>query len=331
LAKPGFKVTPRIQILLKDIGIRPENVLRRAGLSDGLFNQSTATLSTNEWFEFWRGLEAEARNPLLPLMIGQAISFETFDPALFAAMCSPNLNTALARIGLYKKLYAPVEIQLTLCDEGTLLEFRWLDSPVPPPDVAIFTELVLFVQLARLATREKIRPNKVLSPVLPEQDEPYAGYFGVRIRRGTHPALLFSANDVQRPFLTANHDFWNFFEPELRRQLTELDNSATASDRTHAALLRLLPAGDSSMESLCGKLGMSKRTLQRRLRENGETYQAVLNRTRSRLASHYLKNPDLSGAEISFLLGFKDPNSFFRAFRSWTGKTPRQLRDFPAT
>jgi AraC-like DNA-binding protein len=44
------------------------------------------------------------------------------------------------------------------------------------------------------------------------------------------------------------------------------------------------------------------------------------------LAKHYLKNSDVTGAEISFLLGFEDPNSFFRAFHTWAGETPGQVR-----
>jgi transcriptional regulator GlxA family with amidase domain len=48
--------------------------------------------------------------------------------------------------------------------------------------------------------------------------------------------------------------------------------------------------------------------------------------TREELAKHYLKSSDLTGAEISFLLGFEDPNSFFRSFHTWTGETPEHAR-----
>ncbi|MEL6180654.1 MAG: helix-turn-helix domain-containing protein, partial [Myxococcota bacterium] len=71
---------------------------------------------------------------------------------------------------------------------------------------------------------------------------------------------------------------------------------------------------------------LSKRTLQRRLRSEGPTFQEVLNTTREELARHYLLNTVFSGTEIAFLLGFKDPNSFFRAFHGWTGHSPEKLR-----
>lgn len=74
------------------------------------------------------------------------------------------------------------------------------------------------------------------------------------------------------------------------------------------------------------KLGLSTRTLQRRLKEEGTSFQRTLDEVRTELARHYLKNSSMSGAEISFLLGFEDPNSFFRAFQRWTGKTPREAQ-----
>jgi AraC-like DNA-binding protein len=60
--------------------------------------------------------------------------------------------------------------------------------------------------------------------------------------------------------------------------------------------------------------------------DSRERARAVLNRTREELARHYLGSSALTGAEISFLLGFEDPNSFFRAFHSWTGETPERVR-----
>jgi AraC-like DNA-binding protein len=119
---------------------------------------------------------------------------------------------------------------------------------------------------------------------------------------------------------------WQEFEPSLKQRLSELDHSASTSERVRSALLELLPSGATSIEAVCRKLGTSARTLQRRLSEEGETFQTILNRTREALARHYLKRPELTASEISFLLGYEDPSSFFRAFATWTGITPEQAR-----
>lgn len=138
--------------------------------------------------------------------------------------------------------------------------------------------------------------------------------------------MTFSAVDANRPFLTSNEPLWAAFEPELRRRLADLDAPATTAQRVRAALLEALPSGLASMEGIAHKLTLSKRTLQRRIEAEGTSYQQILTETRADLARHYLDNTALSVAEISFLLGFSEPNSFHRAFRTWTGTTPDRAR-----
>lgn len=106
-----------------------------------------------------------------------------------------------------------------------------------------------------------------------------------------------------------------------------LTGAATTVHRARGVLLELLPAGESSMQAVARKLGMSKRTLQRRLTEEQQGFQQLLDQTREELARYYLKTTKLSGAEISFLIGYEHPSSFFRAFSEWTGKTAEQVRN----
>ncbi|SBP87565.1 helix-turn-helix transcriptional regulator [Thiomonas delicata] len=116
------------------------------------------------------------------------------------------------------------------------------------------------------------------------------------------------------------------FEPELRLRLADLGAAVTTAARVHAALLEGLPSGRCSMEAIAAKLLMSKRTLQRRLEGEGRNFQHILQETRQSLARHYLLKTALPIAEISFLLGFDEPNSFYRAFKNWTGRTPDGAR-----
>ena len=98
-------------------------------------------------------------------------------------------------------------------------------------------------------------------------------------------------------------------------------------ERVRAALFELLPSARSTLKAVAQELNTSPRTLQRRLAEEGLSYRYVLDNTRAQLAKHYLKRTQLKKAEIAFLLGYEDPNSFYPAFRSWTGTTPGvQLR-----
>ena len=114
---------------------------------------------------------------------------------------------------------------------------------------------------------------------------------------------------------------WDYFEPELRKRLSELDVDDTYAARVRSALIELLPAGEGSIDDVSSKLGYSKRTLQRKLKEEDTTFQKQLNHTRELLARHYLKNSDMITDDIAYLLGYQDLNSFVRAFHIWTGMT----------
>lgn len=105
----------------------------------------------------------------------------------------------------------------------------------------------------------------------------------------------------------------------------------SVADRVRAVLHEKLPAGGSILTAVTQHLAVSSRTLQRQLQYEGTTFQAVLASTRENLARHYLSNSTLRTSEIAFLLGYDDSNSFYRAFRSWTGTTPDALRATIAT
>lgn len=318
------------RLLMQDLALHPAHVLRRAQLPGDLFARDNASLDTPQYFRLWTALEAEAADPdtglPLPLRIAQAMSADWFDPALFAALCSADLNAALTRIGRYKRLVAPMSLQVDISPQRTTLALAWLDKTLPPPQVLVAFELVFFVQLARLATRGRVQPIALTCPVPLGPRAPYEDYFGCRLQEGPVPSVSFSAEDARRPFLTANHGMWSFFEPALRKRLHDLDRQATMTERVRSVLLEALPAGDLAMDAVCRKLGISTRTLQRRLRDEGGSFQKTLDQVRSSLAKHYLEHSAMTGAEISFLLGFEDPNSFVRAFQGWTGTTPQTVR-----
>ncbi len=322
----SYAINPGWQIMLADLGISVTNVLRRAGLPGDLFARKKARLDTGEYFALWTALEEESNDPLLALHLGSSISPESFDPPVFAALCSTNLNTALKRISQYKRLIGPMALDVEIGQDYTDVGLRWLDSTQEPPQSLVLTDLVFFVHLARMATRGEITPLRVTVPFEARVHESLSDYLGVSVSSGDSASVRFSSTDAERRFLTENEQTWEFFEPALRQRLSELDSEAATSERVRAALLELLPGGETSIESVAERLGTSARTLQRRLSAEEDSFQSVLRATREELATHYLKRSELTGTEISFLLGYEEPNSFYRAFQSWTGKTPERVR-----
>lgn len=249
-----------------------------------------------------------------------------FDPAIFAAYCSPDLNVALKRLSQFKPLIGPMKLDAEVSRKATRLTLRYLEPDLDVPVALTGAELGFFVQLARLGTRERIVPLRVVAPGKLPAKKAYADYFGVEPIGGKAISITFSARDAIKPFLTENAQMWEFFEPGLRKRLSEVDIEAGMTERVRAVLLEMLPGGQSSADEVASRLFVSRRTLQRRLGEEASTFKAILNDVRQELAHHYLTQSELPHAQISFLLGYEDPNSFFRAFHAWTGASPNAVR-----
>jgi len=323
-----YTLDPTAAVLLGDLGLSVDAILRRAGLPGDLLSGGPATLPAEQYFGLWRAMAAEADDPLLPIRIGRAVTFESFAPPIFAAMCSPNLSVAATRIARHKALMGPMRLVVTPQEQGLELDLRW-PAHHEPPEVLTTTELVWWVALARLATRRRVAPVAATSVHRPAAGDALTDYLGVRVQRGERCTITFSDRDAALPFVTSNEQMWEFFEPELRRRLAQLEAGATTRQRVRAVLLELLPSGRATVNAVAKELAMSPRTLQRQLRSEGTGFQPVLRETRGSLAEHYLREGRLEVSEIAFLLGYDEPNSFYRAFHTWTGRTPQAARTSP--
>ena len=313
-------------IALKDLGLEAENVLRRARLARDLFAREHPRLGIEEYFRFWNAFVAESGDSLLPLTLVNAFSPEAFSPPIFAALCSPDMSVAAGRMADHKRLVAPVTMTVEDGADGLFVGFAWHDSKVQSPASLAALELAFLTQIARIGTREPIRPLRVESPHRFEPAEAYREFFGVPVEESERHGVTFAPEDARRPFLTANEALWQSFAPELRRRLTNLGAAAPLVERVRSVLLETLPSGEATIGVAASRLGMSARTLQRRLRQEQTSYKDVVRRTREELARHYVTNTSVSYTEIGFLLGYAEPSSFFRAFRDWTGKAPDALR-----
>jgi AraC-like DNA-binding protein len=108
--------------------------------------------------------------------------------------------------------------------------------------------------------------------------------------------------------------------------LRSLDDTKTTRGRVEGLILPILHRGDVSADSVASILGFSRQTLFRRLREEGVTFEDVLDDLRHRMALHYLQGKKASVNEVAYLVGFSDRASFSRAFKRWTGRSPGEMR-----
>lgn len=326
MTKRAYPIDTNVQIVLKDLGMEPQDVLKRAGLPLDLLSRPQASFSPQAYFDFWSAMESLSASATFPLDLGRAVTVESFSPPIFACFCSPNLKLALGRLAHYKDLVAPIQFVLHHTSETTTVTLATLPELGPCPTSIMALEYVFLTHIARLATREAIVPQAVFSTrPLPEQAA-YEAFLGCAIVPGELNQICFTASDAERPFLTANAAFWEMFEPDLNLRLNALRQVDNVTRRVRACLSEMLASGDSSIQTVAHHLAVSPRTLQRQLKNENTSFQAVLTALRHDLALQYLKSSELSDLDIAFLLGYQETNSFIRAFQQWTGQSPYQMR-----
>ena len=106
-----------------------------------------------------------------------------------------------------------------------------------------------------------------------------------------------------------------------------LESSESVRARVEGLLLPILHTGGASVDAIAGQLGLSRQTLFRKLKAEGVTFEKVLDELRHELALHYLCGKKTSVNETAYLVGFSEPAAFSRAFKRWTGFSPRAMRN----
>lgn len=238
-----------------DMRFSLQDVLRYAQLPPDLFTRTPLMVTADEFFKLWRGIEYAMRDiPAFPLVIGKSLSPETFSPPIFASLCSKDLISAFNRMAKYKPLVGPMNLKITHHDENISVEFVGIPGYEQLSGTLVAAELVFWVQIARIATRERIVPQAVhIASTLPEKVQ-YEEYFGTRIMQGKMNVLTFSMTDMKKPFLTANTQMLSIFEPVLDKRLQDLTQESSFRDRVRACLIEILASGDYAMGDVASRL-----------------------------------------------------------------------------
>jgi len=321
-----YPISKGNQYLLKEMGLDPIQLLRLTGLPEDLYAMEKPEVTAEQYFNSWLRLEQATCHIDFPLEFARHFRLEGFDAPIFAALCCPDFNSAVTQLARFKPLLAPLSLTVEQTQETTSVTISSTYADFDMPPLLSMVELVFFTQLIRLATRTEITPVEVQSACAVSEPEKYRALFGVPLQHGLSNKITFSRQDATRAFVTQNNNMWGIFEQGLQKQLSSVDTSISLEQRVKNALLELIPSGLVSIDNLADRLGMSKRTLQRKLSQENIGYQHLLNQTREKLAKHYLVNTRLSSWEITFLLGFQENSSYCRSFASWTGMTPEEFR-----
>jgi AraC-like DNA-binding protein len=322
-----FRVPGLLAQRLRELKLSLPAVLASAGLPAGFFQQEKILVSTDELFALWRAIGECSGDPAIGLKLGTETRVERSDPAAIAALCSQSFGDALQRMARYKQLTCPEEIQLTKTNGKCAVEFRWLLARDTEPAVLVDLCLSWILAIGRRGVGGPMSPLRVELTRPPAHRLIIEAHFGCRARfKAGRDALIFRESDLDRPFVTHNADLLAMLGAQLDAEVDARRSRQSLGDQVKITVKRLLAGQRPTIEVVARQLNLSSRTLQRRLAEDGVTFQQTLDEARRELAHYYLGQSSVELNETAYLLGYEDPNSFFRAFHDWEGTSPGQWR-----
>jgi AraC-like DNA-binding protein len=312
---------------LRHLNIAAHDVVRKAGLPLTIVNEQ-ALVTTSQYFALWQAFSEIVDDPAVQI-VQLSKDFETaqLPPSVMAPYHARNYRDALNRMARYKQLCSPEQIHIAEEGEFCKIELVWLYSEHPEPPMLIGVSLASFMELGRRGTGKPIKAHAV------ELSRPIGDlraletFFGCSVRVGSERnRLTLKRADLDRPFISYNEELLEILTPALDRSLEEKQRALSTTETVKWMMKQSLSAGRPDIQTIANELGMSDRTLQRRLTEEGTSFKQLLSYARREKALEYLSDPLLDLKEVAFLLGYEDQNSFFRAFRQWEGDTPSNWR-----
>jgi AraC-like DNA-binding protein len=202
---------------------------------------------------------------------------------------------------------------------------------VQAPSQSEFTRddgaLALITKMSRLVCGDTFRLHTVkFRHAAPKDIKPYFEYFGCELFfNQPENQLLIPLSVADEALIGGNPELALLNDKVVTKRLAQLDRDDIVS-RVRAVLLDQLPLGRISDDSVAEALHISARTMHRKLSDVDSNFRALLVEMRRNLAEAYILDSSLTLTEISLLLGFSEPSSFSRAFKSWTGTAPSEAR-----
>jgi AraC-like DNA-binding protein len=275
-----------------------------------------------------RALEL-TRDANLGLHLAQDIRETTsFDAGVLLMMASPSLGVSLERMARYQEYWADgARFGLVPRRGGVAVRYQ-LQEPISEyqrhSDECAMAEIVLG---ARRLTGQELVPVAVhFRHPEPADTREHSALFRAPLRfAARHCEVEFTDAALATPLPNANETYRAFFQQHVERALARLPGKSGVASDVRAAARAALASGDCTLAGTARALGVSVRTMQRRLRADGTSFGALVDALRRELASEYLAQ-HVPVQQIAWLLGYGEASAFHHAFKRWTGMTPEQAR-----
>ena len=310
------------------LGVPKGELLREAGITEAQLTDPDGRIPLAAIARLWRATTSRLPDPLLGLRLGADARVRDLGLVGYTMAYSRNVESALRRLSRYSRIVS--DALVLHIDAGR--EASWVRIDVQPAlrayRPAADARLAAALAMCREITGKSIAPLSVQFPYRkPPDTGPYEEFFRAPVEFGAlATAFLLRAEDLARPVLAGDESLTGYLEQLAADVLTTLGNERTARDTVRRVLSSELSEGVPDLDAVARSLGMSARTLQRRLRAEGTSFAAVLSDLRHELAQPLLRDGGLAVSEVAFLMGYEDTRSFQRSFHRRTGLSPRAYR-----
>lgn len=308
-------------------GLDRHALLGASGLDPALLGNPDARVPLLAQQALWAAIQQQLGDLEAGLRIGRALAPGQFSVLGYLLQSSPTLADALRAVQRYQRLAGEGgEVSLQADGERLWLVYQARHPEQPATRTRVLALMAFWQSLMAPLLHDFHLLGARFRHAAPDDLRAYHELFACPLQfdAGDY-ALALPRALLDAPLAQANLALQSLLREHAEALLARLP-SESLSARVVALLSAQLGQGEPDRGQLAQALHLSERTLQRRLAEEGSSYQHLLGDTRRQLAERHLRDGQLAVTEIALLLGYSEPSVFFRAFRQWTGLTPGEYR-----
>ncbi len=309
-------------------GINSSALFTEVGLDPAIMRDPNGRYPVSRMTHLWKLAVKASQDPCIGLRAAEFVQPTTFHSLGLAILASQSLGDALQRGARFSRIVSnAVDVYVESVTDGLKQVIRFRDD-VPQVDEAIDLYMASALKMGHILSGGKAQPTQIKfrRRVTPEMEALFLEHFRADIMfEADENSFLIPHEVANQPLPMANPALARQNDQVVMEYLAQFEG-ARISEKVRAELITRLPAGEPSRAEVAATLNFSEKTLQRRLRDEDTSYQAILDETRRELAQQYLREGRVSVCEITFRLGFSDQSSFTRAFKRWTGRAPGEYR-----
>ncbi|NIB44281.1 AraC family transcriptional regulator [Pseudomaricurvus alkylphenolicus] len=278
----------------------------------------------------WEDAAALTGDPHIGLRAGSFVTPTTFSALGIALWSSCSIKDLLVCWCRYMAAFSTAADEITLREAEDTLVMTGSVRFTPQARASDYAIDATFSALSHLCRKHSTFDFHPLEMTLPRPQpvdpDSYDQWFGCPVSYHSHQfEATYDRHQAETPIPGGNRQLAQATEQLVADYLAKLQ-TPTLEQQLQNVLFERLPRGEANLENVASELHMSPRTLHRKLEEQGSSYRQELENVRRQLALQYMKGDDLSIGDIGFLLGFSNTSNFSRAFKRWTGQTPKTYR-----